>query len=106
LVTAVDDREPLQAHQHEKSPKNYPKLFAYPGPKKWKGVRTRSRLSQYLNHYAVDGMEAQELNPMDWYLKPVEGTMSEDESGTNDETDVEEEASTRTKKKKVVKFRS
>ena len=47
-------------------------------------------------------MEAQELNPMDWYLKPVEGTMREDESGTNDETDVEEEASTRTKKKKVV----
>ena len=47
-------------------------------------------------------MEAQELNPMEWYLKPEEGDKSEDESGTNDETDVEEEVSTSTKKKKVV----
>jgi hypothetical protein len=36
-------------------------------------------------------MEAQELNPIDWYLEPEEGDRSEDDSGTNDETDVEEE---------------
>jgi hypothetical protein len=55
LVTAADDREPLQALQHEKFPKKYPKLVSYPGSKKWKGVRTRSQLSQYLSHLAVDG---------------------------------------------------
>ena len=51
LVTAADDREPLQALQHEKFPKKYPKLFACPGSKKWKGVRIRSQLSQYLSFH-------------------------------------------------------
>ena len=145
LITAADDREPLQALGHKKFPKKYPKLFACPGSKKWKGVRIRSQLSQYLSFHGfghnmprrngqddppmgwptlVDWtqfkgpskgcsfslcteiimqlIEAQELNPIDWYLKPEEGDMSEDESGTNDETDVEEEVSTSTKKNKVV----
>ena len=60
LVTAANDKEPLEALQHEKSPKKYPKLFACPGSKKWKGVTIRSQLCKYISFHA-HAQHAQEV---------------------------------------------
>ena len=48
LVTAAENLEPEQKLLHERFPKTYPKLFACPGTKKWKGVKILSQLSNYL----------------------------------------------------------
>ena len=48
LCTAAEQIESGGELQHVKFPKTYPKLFACPGTKKWKGVQIRSQLSKYL----------------------------------------------------------
>ena len=48
LVAAALDVEPDTRLMHETFPKKFPRLFACPGSKQWKGIKIRSQLSKYL----------------------------------------------------------
>jgi hypothetical protein len=136
LVAAARNVDPEDSLMVENFPKKYPKLFACPGSKQWKGKRIRSQLSKYLEFhgfgrnmpkkYGEDDpptgwpvlldwssfkgpskscslglcteiikqmMEAQDLDPMDHFVKEGDHDDHEEEGGDGDYDDdeVEEE---------------
>ena len=136
LVAAASDADPEENLETETFPKKYPKLFACPGSKQWKGIKIRSQLSKYLQFHgfgrnmakkygedhpptgwpvlldwtAFKGpskscslnlcteiikqlMEAQDLDPMDHFVKEGDHGDHEDEEGDDEGDDVEEKES-------------
>ena len=51
LVEAAETRDFENQLEPESFPTRFPRLFAVPGSKQWKGVRIRSQLSTYLAFY-------------------------------------------------------
>ena len=49
LKDAAEDLDPEKDLMHEHFPKNFPRLFAKPGTKKWKGVQIRCNLASILH---------------------------------------------------------